>query len=162
MSCRERTGDVLLNPRVLMILNPGSTRKIHPLEVAQSLVKIAARRLLDGQHVHTLHREGTLLLTLIDARPHHLSLLHENGVGLQFGPDLIRRVPHVDGQGGVADEADIQPHGKRRHLQPEPTVKVGAGARVAPLDEDTRRKHRITSFSVNDLTANDRLGICGE
>ena len=137
----------------------GGTRQVDSLEVAQALVKIAARRFLDGEHIHALDGEWPLLLALIDAGSHHLSLLHEDGIGLEHGTHFILGIAHVDGQGGVANEAHVQPHRKGGHFQTEPTIEIGAGARVAPLDQNARREHRISCLPVNDLTADDRLGI---
>ena len=58
MSCNERTGEVLLKPRVLTILNPSEAEVKSLPSVAQPLVKAAGWRLFDGQRIHGFHRHG--------------------------------------------------------------------------------------------------------
>ena len=136
----------------------GCTGQVHTLQIAQTFIEVATWRLLDGQHIHALDRQGPLFLALINPGPHHFGLLHQHGIRLEHGSDLIRRAAHVNRKHGIPDESDVQPNRNRGHLQPEASIEIRRSTRSTPFDQHACRKDRIPCLTVNDLPPDDFLG----
>ena len=135
--------------------------QIDPFQVAKPFVETSGGGLLDRQGVHRFHRQRGLLLFVADALAHHLCSFNEDLVGNQLDVDALVGLGDLHLFEAVANEADVQCHGQRRHVDAEATVEIGHHPLRCAVHHDAGRKHRLAGVPVFDESNDGGLGHHG-